>query len=360
MFKSIRNLFRFRPKKFLGVDIGTSAVRVVELGKEKQNYKLENYGEIKSSSIRKRPFRVFEKNTISLSNQQVAKAIQAICREAGIETREVNFSIPDFCSFFTSFELPIMAKDEIPQAVQYEVRPYVPLPLEEVILDWTIIKGEPSKTPLKILVAAIPRDAVSQYQEISQLAGLELKALESEVFALARTLGRDKSQENKIAGLIDIGARSTTCSILEQGVLKTSYSFNIAGNELTEVIANSLNIDYNKAEEMKKEYGLITEEGRRDVRKILIPLVDSILEEIKKAFRSFYLDEGKEVQEVILAGGQVLTPGLKEYFSTLLKKPVVIADPFLNINCPAVLADILKEMGPYYAIAVGLAMKGLE
>ena len=360
MFKSIRNLFRFQPKKFLGIDIGTSAVKVVELGREKQSYKLENYGEIKNSSVQERPFRVFEKNNIFLSNQQVAKAVQTICREAGIETREVNFSIPDFCSFFTSFELPIMAKDEIPQAVRYEVRPYVPLPLEEVILDWTIIKGEPSKTPLKILVVAISKDAVSQYQEISQLAGLELKALESEVFALARTLDRDKIQENKIAGLIDIGARSTTCSILEQGVLKTSYSFNIAGNELTEVIANSLNIDYNKAGEMKNKYGLVIEEGQRDIRKILIPLVDSILEEIKKAFRSFYLEEGKEVQEVILAGGQVLTPGLKEYFSISLKKPVVIVDPFLNINCPAVLADILKKMGPSYAIAVGLAMKGLE
>lgn len=360
MFKGIRNLFRFRSKKFLGVDIGTSAVRVVELEREKQNYKLENYGEIKSSSVQKKPFRVFEKNNISLSNQQVAKAIQVICKEAGIETREVNFSVPDFCSFFTSFELPTMAKDEISQAVQYEVRPYVPLPLEEVILDWTIIKGEPSKTPLKVLVVAIPRDAVSQYKEIAQLAGLELKMLESEVFALARALGKGKSQENKIAGLIDIGARSTTCSILEQGVLKTSYSFNIAGNELTEVIANSLNIDYNKAEEMKREYGLITKEGRKDIRKILVPLVDSILEEIKKAFRNFYLDEGKEVQEIILSGEQVSMPGLKEYFSVSLKKPAFIVDPFLNIDCPAGISDILKEMGPSFAIAVGLAMKGLE
>ena len=362
MFEKFGNLFKIRAKKFLGVDIGTSAVRLVELGKNGKFYKLENYGEIKSSSIKKRPFRVFQENTLSLSNKQVAKAIQAICQEAEIKTREVSFAIPDFCSFFTSFELPEMAKDEIPQAIQYEVRPYIPLPLEEVTLDWTIIGGEVSKTPLKLLVVAIPNDVIVQYQEIAQIAGLELKTLESEVFALARSLSKSKENE-KILGLVDIGARSTTCSILEKGILKTSYSFNIAGNELTDVIANSLNIDYNEAENRKRKYGLVLNEEenkQNNIRKILIPLIDSILEEIKKAFRNFYLSEGKEVQEVILAGGQILIPGLKEYFSTSLRKTVIIVDPFLDIKCPLPLTETLKEIGPSFAIAVGLAMKGLE
>lgn len=306
----------------------------------------------------------FEKDTLLLSNKDVARAIQAILMEAGVKTKEVNFSIPDFCSFLTSFKLPAMSKAEVPQAVKYEVRPYIPLPLADVALDWSIIEGEVSKTPLKVLVAAIPNDIINQYQEIANLANLKLRILESEVFALVRALAKRNEKEKKVIGLIDIGARSTTCSILEQGILKTSYSFNIAGNELTEIVAKSLNIDYNKAEEMKRKQGLLfedeLEESQKNIRKILLPLIDSILEEIKKVFRDFYRSEGKEVGKIILAGGLTSMPGLKEYFSTELKKEINIADPFIDIACPPILMKVLKEIGPSYAISVGLALKGLE
>jgi len=362
MLDKISNLFRFRPKKFLGIDIGTSFIRIVELSRKGQTYKLENYGGLKTSSFKKRSFKVFQKNTLPLSDKEIAESIQVIFKETGIQAKEVNFSIPDFCTFFTSFKLPAMAKDEISQAVQYEIRPYVPLPLDEITLDWSIIEGEPPRTALKVLVAAIPNDIISQYREIARLAGLNLRILESEVFALARALIRNE-KEKKVIGLIDIGARSTTCSVVEEGVLKISHSFNTAGNQLTEVIARSLNIDYNKAEEIKNKYGLITNNElneSKNVRKILIPLIDSILEEIKKAFRNFYLKEGKEIEKIILAGGLVSMPGLKEYFSTELKKELNIADPFFNVACPAVLTNTLKEIGPTYTVVVGLAMKGLE
>jgi len=362
MLDKISSLFRFKPKKFLGIDIGTSFVRIVELSRKGQLYKLENYGGLEISSFRKRPLRAFQKNTLSLSNKEVAKSIQLIFKESGIESKDVNFSIPDFCSFFTSIKLPAMAKGEISAAVQYEIRPYIPLPLDEVTLDWSIIEGQPSGAPLKVLVVAIPNDIINGYREIAHLANLNLRILESEVFALVRSsIGKD--EKKKVIGLVDIGARSTTCSIIEEGVLKISHSFNTAGNQLTEIIARSLNIDYNKAEEIKKKHGLVSDNGdneSRNVRKVLIPLVDSILEEIKKAFRSFYLKEGKEVEKIILAGGLVSMPGLKAYFSTELKKEQNIVDPFSNIGCPPVLTRALKEIGPNYAIATGLAMKGLE
>jgi len=92
----------------------------------------------------------------------------------------------------------------------------------------------------------------------------------------------------------------------------------------------------------------------------LIPLVGSILDETKKAFRDFYTREGKEVQEVLLSGGLALMPGLKEFFSVELKKPIILSDPFFGIEAPAMLSNTLKEIGPYYGVAIGLALKGLE
>lgn len=357
-----KNFFRVRRKDFLGIDIGACFIRMVELGRKGQIHRLNNYGEIRLGFPDNGSFRVLKKNTLSLSNTDISKAINALIKETGIQTKEVGFSIPDFGSFFTRVELPVMSKDEVPQAVKYQVRPYIPLPLEDVTLDWSVIEGELSKTSIKVLVVAIPNNIIHHYQEIAQLANLDLKFLEPEVFALARSSVRD-GKEKKIIALVDIGAWSTTCSVLEKGRLKISHSFNIAGNDLTKVIARSLNIDYNKAESMKRKYGLLPSnelEDSQNIRKLLIPLAGSILQEIKKAFRNFYLQEGKEVEKIVLAGGLSLMPGLKEFFSIELKKQIVSADSFFNVASPPVLADTLKEIGPYYGIALGLAIKGLE
>ena len=357
-----KSFFRVRPKNFLGIDVGASSIRMVELGRKGQVFKLDNYGEVKLSDFNNRPIKIFKKNTLSLSNRDISKVIKALLKETGIKIREVAFSIPDFGSFFTGIELPVMNKDEISEAVKYQVRPYIPLPLSEVTLDWSIIEGDPSKTAVKILVVAIPNNIIVHYQEIAQLSGLELKFLEPEVFSLGRSSVRGENAK-KIIGLIDVGAWSTTCSVLDKGVLKISHSFNIAGNDLTKVVARFLNIDYNKAESIKEKYGLLPREGEennKNIRKILIPLVGSILQEVKKAFHNFYLQEGKEIDKIILAGGLSKMPGLKEFFSVELKKQIVIADSFLDIASPPILADVLKEMGPYYSIALGLSMKGLE
>lgn len=353
---------RFGAKKFLGVDIGTSSIKIVEMRRRGKTRILENYAEVKTSLTRRKPIKPFKKNNLLLSDRNIAKAIQAICKEADIPTKEANFSIPDFCTFFTAFEIPAMSKEEVPEAIKYEVRPYVPLPLSEITLDWTVTQGEFSKTPLKVLVIAIPNAVVSQYRAIAHISGLKLKILEPEVFALVRAT--IKKEEKKIIGLIDIGARSTTCSILEEGIIKTSHSFNIASNQLTESLASSLNIDYNEAEKLKRKYGLTLNgragESQQSIRKILVPLVDSILEEIKKIFRTFYQNEGKEVEKIILGGGLSLMPNLKEYFFAELKKEVVISNSFSNISYSPVLKKTLEKEGPSYAVAVGLALKGLE
>lgn len=363
MFK---NIFKFRPKKFLGIDIGTSYIKIVEISRKGKNFKLENYGELGILYPRGKPFRVFEQDTLLLSNQDIAQTIQIICQEAKIQTKDVIFSIPDFSSFFTTFKLPEMTEEEIPQAIRYEVRPYIPLPLSEISIDWLITEGEVGRTPLKVLVVAIPNDIISQYQEIANISKLNLKTLEPEVFALIRSLSfLIRGDDKKITALVDIGARTTTCSILEQEILKISHSFNIGSNELTEILARSLNIDYNKAEELKRKHGLILGgsafgKTRQTIREILLPLVDAILDETKKIFRNFYQTEGKEIEKIILAGGLALLPGLKEYFYNEIKKEIVIANPFLNLSCPPILAEILQKSGPSYAVAVGLALKGLE
>jgi len=361
------SLLKLIPKKFLGIDIGTSSIKIVEISRWGERKKLENYGEVSADILYEKPFRTFEKSTLTLSAQDVSKAIKGILEEIKTKTKQCIISIPDFSSFFTNFELPPMTKEEFDQAIRYEARQHIPLPLAEVTLDWQILKGEVSesqKSKLKILLVAVPNEIINQYKEIAALSQLELIALEAEVFGLSRSLiGED---DKGVISIIDIGAQSTTCSIIDKKILKTSHSFDIGGNELTDRISKALTIDHKMASDFKKKYGISARENiglimQKNVRDIILPLVDIIIREVDKILINYQQTEGKEVQKIIIAGGTALTPGLKEYFQDYFKKmEIEIANPFTSIFCPPILENTLKEMGPSYAISVGMALRGLE
>jgi type IV pilus assembly protein PilM len=358
--------FKIIPQRFLGIDIGTSAIKVVEVSRWRERRKLENYGQVAASALYKRPFRTFEESTLALSNENIARAIKAIIEEADIKTRQVTFSIPDFSSFFTTFKLPAMSKEELSQAVLYEAKRHVPVPFGEVTLDWQIIESIPSKekkTKTEILLVAVPNEVIYQYQAIAKASNLELLALEAEVFGLIRSLVGEESPQP--LALIDLGAHTTTCSILENKALHTSHSFDLSGNELTQVLSKGLGVDYTKAEKLKKKYGILNnqkveEKKGQQIREILLPLIDIMLREINRVCQDFSKSEGKEIKKFILAGGTALLPGLKEYFYDSFKKEVEIADPFSNMFYPPILEKTLKKMGPSFAIVVGMALRALE
>lgn len=358
--------FKLLQKRFLGVDIGTSHIRIAEVSKFGHQKKLESYGEVSGSIFYEKSFRTFEKNTLVLSDQEVARAIMATMEEAGTKTKKAIFSIPDFSTFFTSFKLPPMTEEELPEAVKYEAKQHTPLPLSEVVLDWQIIEKKPldkKRTLFKILLVAVPVEVVNQYQEIAKIANLEPIALEAEVFSLVRALITG-SEEGPVA-LIDIGAQSTTCSIVDKKILKASHSFDMSGDDLLSTLARALNIEFTEAKELKSKYGI---EGKNDqikengqtVKEILLPLVDIILREIKGILNDFEEQEKTEIKKVIVAGGTALLPGLKEYFTKSLKIETEVANPFAHIFYPTVLEKTLIKAGPSFAIAVGSALRGLE
>jgi len=344
------------PKKFLGVDVGSSAIKIIELSSFAGRIKLSNFGEIPAKSVFKEPFRTFEKNALYLSVDDITRAIKAILEEAKIKTKQAFFSIPDFATFFTTFDLPPMTEQELPSAVKIEARKHIPVPLSEVIFDWRVLdkKHLEKKKKLTILLAAVPHEIINRYRKIAQKAELKLISLEAEIFSLVRVFG----EEDKIISIIDIGARTTTCNIIENKILKRSFSIDIGGDLLSERVGKSLEIGPEEGENLKKEFG-IQPEGEK-VREVLIPLLNTILFEVKKIFQNYELKEGKTIQKVILTGGEANLRGLLEYSKIQLEKEVEIGDPFRRIIYPVILEETLKKIGPAFSIAVGLALKGFE
>jgi len=352
------NPFRlFFPKKMLGIDIGNSSIKVIELSRWGGGKTLENYGEIKSISLLKEPFRTFERGNYFLSSHFVSRAIQSILEEARIKTKAAIFSIPDFSTFFVSFELPPMAEREISDAVRFNSSQYIPLPISETTLDWRLISGTPgdSHSNLKVLVVAVANQIVQEYQRVAQMAGLELYALEAEALAVVRSLIKDNK---KIICLIDMGVQSTTVNIVDKGVLKKSFSFDFAGNQLTYAIASSLDKGYTEAEEIKCREGLLSQE--KNINETLYLLIDPLLAEIKKIYSEFSQMEGKEIEEIYLTGGTANLPGLKEYFAEVLKRKIEVPNCFSDFLYPPILDESLNKMSPRYSVAAGVAMGGLE
>lgn len=348
----------FFPKKFLGIDVGTSSIKIVEISRWREGIILENYGEVKSMSLFKESLRTSGRSSHLLPTYFISRAIQSILKEAKIKTKAAVLSIPDFSTFFTSFELPYMEEEELAQAVRFAAPQYIPLPMAEITLDWRLIEGTPGgdrRSNLKILLITIPNRIVREYQEIAKVAGLKLYALEAEVLGVTRALV--KAHEKTIC-LLDIGSQSTTVSIIDKGVLKKSYSFDFSSGQLTHAIASVLDIGYAKAEEIKYKHGLISSE--KSITETLYLLIDPLLMEVRKISSEFYQIERKNIEEIYLSGGTANLPGLKEYFSAILKKKVEIPNCFSDFLYPPILSNTLEGMSSRFSVAVGMALGGLE
>ncbi|MDP2641483.1 MAG: type IV pilus assembly protein PilM [Candidatus Yanofskybacteria bacterium] len=346
--------FQLVPKVSLGVDIGTSSLKVVELSKWGYRKTLKNYGEMEAKALYEKPFRTFEKNSLLLSSEDVARALRGVIQEAKMESRKAAFSIPAFATFFTNFELPPMTKEELPDAVRFEARRHIPVPISEVVYDWQLLEGKiGQKTPLKVLLVAVPTEALNQYQEIARLAKIQLIGMEAEVFGLLRAA---QITTKKAVILVDIGAQSTTVSVVSGKMVHLSHSIESSGNSLTARLSESLSIPYDAAEREKRSKGL------RDAlqARVLAPLLDLIVLEIQKVSRQFQQSTANPIERVILTGGTAVLPGFREYMEKNMGIRAEILDAFGDIFTPPVLEDVLSALGPSYAVAVGMALKGIE
>lgn len=348
---------QFFLKKALGIDIGASSIKIVELSSGARN-NLENYLEFKLPRTGN-TLKTFYGTSMLLLSNEVSDILQALFKRSKIETRKAAFSIPDFSTFFTTFDLPPMNEAEVPRAVEFEARHHIPLPLPEVVFDWHIIEKQDVSpgVRLKILLVAVPTRVLESYQRLASLCRLEVRGLEAEIFGLMRS-SIDQGKYWGPVCLVDIGWQSTTVSIIDKMSLRVSHSFDFSSSGLSKALSEALRVSQEQAEDLKVRYGL--DPKKDEVVNVLLKEVEGLASEVEKICDDFFQSEQKEVKDIVLAGGTAKLFGLKEYFLSRLKKNVEFAKPFAKFNYPSILQKRLEDIGSSFAVASGVAMMALE
>ena len=355
MFNSIKSFFG--AQSYLGVDIGTTSIKIIEISSGKNRPKIDNYGILESYGHLERLNDAIQTASLKIMEKETAELLKLLLKQLKIKSKEVIASIPAFSAFITLLEIPEMPEADMVKTMSFQISQHIPLPVQEVAIEWLKVgsrEDESGFTKQQILVISVPNELISRYQTVFKLAGLKLKALEVESLSLARALGDNNPAPSL---LVDIGGRSTNISVVEKGFLKYNDHTDFAGASLTQSISSGLNINVRRAEELKKQRGLLGGGAEFELSTLAFPFLDVIINEVKRVKVIYEKNQGIKVERVLLAGGGANLLGIEKYFEEQINLPVAIGNPFWKLEYPAKIEPMIKELGPNFAVAIGLGMK---
>ena len=350
------SLFGGDKNKLVGIDIGTSGIKVVELEHSPslrevylKNYALVGFKENLPQKERER----------RITKEEIVELLKATLTQGKIKTKNASFSIPSFSSFLSFVTMPRVRPEDLKKAITIEAQKFIPVSLEEVVLGWEVIDEPEGKdisnirdqNKMKVLLLAVPRDIVNRYKEIANACGLKLQNLEVEAFPLLRSLTQNYQ---KTFVIVDIGSRVCNLLVVSGGSLRGARNIGLGGDDLTEILVRSINIDYDRAEELKKEEGF----HNKQVAELFVPVLGNVIDEVKRVI-SMYKSKNpnKEIDEIILSGGTADLKGLVDLFTSKLNLPTVVGDPWKKLTIDEQVKKAVVERGTTFSISIGLALK---
>ncbi|HLC38948.1 MAG TPA: type IV pilus assembly protein PilM [Patescibacteria group bacterium] len=310
-------------ENLLGVDLGYDSVKIVALKKRgNQNY-------LKSFNIVNIPAKANQQKDIA--DRVIADAIKNACRTARprIFEKTAVSGLPESKVFTKIIQIPKMTDEELAVAVPTEAARHIPIPQNELYLDWFSL-GPASQNSLNVLIVAAPRYLVDNYFKIFKSIGIDLIALETKPIAAARAIAKKGEQGTFL--ILDIGAAAIGISIYDVDSIKFTYTVPHGGNTLTKSLANSLKITDVEAEKLKRETGF-KKDPKLNLIAAMSPVINDVIEEINNAIK-FYETRTKparKISEIRLCGGGALTPEIATYLTETTGKKTNIANPFVNI-----------------------------
>lgn len=353
----------------VGIDIGSSSIKVVQLKVVKGKATLETYGELQLG-----PYAQLEiGQATKLEPERLTEALVDIIREASVSSKQAGLAIPYSASFVTVISLPPVSREQLASMVPIEARKYVPVPISEVTLDWFVIPKEDSKDAEakrkakdeekqrggqdgkhQVLLAAIHNDALSRSRRVLKEALLVSKFSEIEIFGTIRS---SVLREDGCVAILDLGAASSKLYVVKNGIVVRSHSVTSGAQDLTKLIAEKHELSLAEAEELKRINGLSSAKGDTRVADAVTPGLDRILREVRLILSQYESSAQDTIEKVILTGGGSTLKGIDVFSGTALGKEVVRANPFEKVEYPAFLEETLSDAGPSFSVAIGVALR---
>ena len=356
----------------IGVDIGSSAIKVVQLKNKQGMATLETYGEIALG-----PYASKEVGqATNLTPQKLSEALKTLLDEANVTSKTCGAAVPFASSLVKLIEVPPLDIKKLETVVPIEARKYIPVPISEVQLDYFVVPETEQKLFLgakdledlesqeletkMVLIVAMHNDTLRKYTETIKLAGLDPQFYEIEVFSNIRST---VAHSLAPVAIIDLGAATSKLYLVELGIILASHVISIGSQDITQSLAKSSHISISKAEEIKRQAGILTGVTNNEAASVshaATLTMEQIFAEARRVLLGFQRKYNKVITKVILTGGGATLKGLSEFARQQLELETEVAHPFTHVQTPAFLEETLKQAGPDFAVSVGVALRMLH
>ncbi len=377
----------------LGIDIGSSSIKVVQLKRLNEQAILQTYGEIALGPYANK----IVGQATKLEPAVLSQALLDLLKESNVSTNSSALSIPMRSSMVSVFDMPsAVDKRRLEEMIPIEARKYIPVPIDEVSLDWFVIPkveeikaDERFKTNLKTpsdsanmnnpiatspskeiseaqkrdskietMVVAIHNDDLNDYSLLVKNAQLDTSFFEIEMFASARAV-LDYSTLTPVM-IVDIGAASTKIYVAERGIIRDTHTISKGSQDLTYNISRSLGLDFSYAEKLKRKFGENSPDQDMKIAELIDLTFNPIFQESNSILIRFQTKYRKNISKVIMIGGGSLLKGIDLKAQKFFSVPAEIGLPFDKVQKPAFLDPVLNKNGVMFAGAIGLAIRKLQ
>lgn len=345
--------------RVIGVDVGSSSMKVVEIEDREGILTLTTYGEVQLGPYVDKPVG----QAVKLEPNQEQRALVDVLRESATQAEQAVFAMPLSSSFVTNVSISLPeGETDIGSMVRVEARKVIPASLSEVTLDWAEVEGgssagaDSAAEQRHVLIAAIQNNALERFKVLMQFAGLSEPPTEIECFSAVRSLFNSDQQH---IAIIDLGAASAKLYLAQKGLLMRMHRVRAGGAVATDAIAKAFDLEFSAAEEKKLQLDRTDPEFSK-MQQVHHGSYDRAFREFAQVIREYERRTDNTIESVYLSGGGTLFPGTAKHLAAALGRDVHRADPFAKVAYPAFMEDVMLEIGPSFTVALGAALRGFE
>ena len=345
----------FQQKKdVIGIDIGSSSIKMVHLREAKGSFQLANLG------LAILPPEAIVDNAI-MDSSVIVDIIKGLVESHGIKTKNVAASVSGHSVIIRKIQLPIMTEEEMEASIQWEAEQYIPFEISEVNLDFQILGPDANDASLmNVILVAAKKDFVNDYVALFKECGLNPQIMDIDCFAVENVYEINHgTSEDEVVALIDMGASSMNVNVLRGGMSVFTRDIQVGGNTYNEEIQKRLGLNNEDAETVKLG-GEVADVSPEAVAEVMEDATESLTQEVQRSIDFFSATSSDEkVQKVFITGGVSKVPSVKTSLENRLGVEVNAIDPWRQITFSEKDFDpeYLQAMGPVYTVAAGLAMR---